>query len=427
MSGIFAIYAFDEVWKIAKILYYGILSLNHRGQSESGMAIGPQLRFMISGGDVEKSYNVEELVDLEGWYGIGWVNSPVVSKKNYTTINVDGKKFSIISYTPIRDIEDRLYNCLKYCMEDISKGLEYLNKLCIEIRRPITFVAINDNEEMYVYRDVSGLKPLQIGSYGFDLALISSESCALECVGGDYRCDISPGCLIKIDKYGIDRVESGNISRVCALEFIYYSRLDSIVEGVSIYRFRRELAKILAEKYRFDNIDIVVGIPETGIVYASEFSKFANIEFSIGFVQTGRRVRSALIEDILERLIGVQLKMSPIRYVLSGKNILLIDDSLLKGVTLRSIVQYLRNRVGVGHIHALIMSPMIVRSCPYYMEIPPENELICANISKSELADVLGLDSIHFADLEDLYRAFENVGIDRERICTYCMGGRLAW
>ncbi len=425
MSGIFSVYAFDEAWKVAKILYYGMLSLNHRGQSCSGMIIGPELK-SIEGGDVEKSYNVEELVDVEGWYGIGWLSSPAVSRECTCSLKVNERRIIITSYVPIVDIEDKLLRCFEYAYKDLDKFLDELINLSYNIKRPATFVAISDSEEMYIYRDPSGLKPLQIGSYGFDLAIVSSESCAIECVGGDYRSDICSGSLIKIDKYGIDRVEKKYRGSICALEFIYYSRLDSIVEGIPIYKFRRELSKILARKYKYD-VDIVIGIPETGIVYALEYSKYSGNEFYIGFVQTGRRVRSALIEDVLERMIGVQLKMSPIRYVLSGKNILLIDDSLLKGVTLRSIVQYLRNRVGVGHVHVLIMSPKIVRQCPYYMEIPSEKELLCANIPDRDIPDVLGIDSIRFADIEDLYEAFRNVGIDEERICTYCMGGRLAW
>ncbi len=428
MAGLFSVYAFDEAWNISKIVYYGLLALNHRGQASSGMYIcGGETKLLEGGGDVEKSYNVEKLIEIEGWYGAGWVSTPAIEGKNVIYRHHNDNEYLVVSYSPIVDIEDRVLESIEQAFNDVDKGAELLNTLSEKVRRPLTLVAVSNNNEMIVYRDPSGFKPLQIGAYGFDLAVASSESCAIECVGADLRADIDAGSCVKISKYSVERSKSRKIGNICSLEYIYYSRLDSIIDNVPVYLFRRELARKLAERYQVKDYDVVVGIPETGTIYALEYSRAVGLEHYIGFVQTGRRVRSALVEDILERMIGVQLKMSPIRSVLSGKNVLLIDDSILKGVTLRSIVQYLRNRVSTCKTSVLIMSPPIVRRCPYFMEIPDESELICANVPRNELAEVLNVDDIFFAEIEDVYETFKLFNIDEDRVCTYCMGGRSPW
>ncbi|NPA22690.1 MAG: hypothetical protein GXO23_00125 [Crenarchaeota archaeon] len=426
--GLFSVYAFDEAWNVSKIIYYGLLALNHRGQAGSGMYIcGGESRILEGGGDVERAYNVEKLIEVEGWYGAGWVSTPVVENRNVVYRHHNDTEYLVVSYAPIVDMEERIMECIERGFKDVDEGAELLNSLSEKVRRPLTLIAVSNNSEMLIYRDPSGLKPLQIGAYGFDLAVASSESCAIECVGADFRADVDAGSCVKVCKYCVERSKTRRMGCYCALEYIYYSRLDSTIDGVQIYRFRRELARKVAERYQLKDYDIVVGIPETGTIYALEYSRVTGLEYYIGFVQTGRRVRSALVEDILERMIGVQLKMSPIRPVLSGKNVLLIDDSMLKGVTLRSIVQYLRNRVGTCRTSVLIMSPPIVRRCPFYMEVPEESELICANVPKSELAEVLNVDEIHFAEIDDLYETFKLFNIDEDRVCTYCMGGRSPW
>ncbi len=428
VTGLFSVYAFDEAWNVSKIVYYGLLALNHRGQASSGMYIcGNETKILEGGGDVERSYNVEKLLEIEGWYGAGWVTTPLVEGRNIIYKHGNDVEYLVVSYAPIVDIEEKIIECVETALKDVDNGSEMLNELSEKVKRPLTLIAVSSNNEVLIYRDPSGLKPLQIGAYGFDLAVASSESCAIECVGADFRADVDPGSCVKICKYSVERSKTRKIGYVCALEYIYYSRLDSTIDNVPIYRFRRELARRAAERYKLKDYDIVVGIPETGTVYALEYSRVLGLEYYIGFVQTGRRVRSALIEDILERMIGVQLKMSPIRSVLAGKNVLLIDDSILKGVTLRSIVQYLRNRIGTCKTSVLIMSPPIVRRCPFFMEIPEESELICANVPRSELAEVLNVDEIYFTELEDIYETFKVFNIDEDRVCTYCMGGRSPW
>ena len=427
MTGIFSVYAFDEVWRVAKIVYYGLMALNHRGQSGCGMCLySGKLTVLESDiGYVDVAFNVEELIDKEGWIGLGWVYSS--TGKTAKTIRVDSGSSICIFYQTLSDHEvEKVGKILQIFRKDVDKGTELLNELSRELRKPISFIMLTEDGDLYAYRDPSGLKPIHIGAYGFDLGIISTESSAIECVGGDPRADLTPGSTIHFSKYYVERstVQDAKNRKYCALEYIYYSRLDSTVDNIAIYEFRRALSQIVARRAPV-NVDVVIGVPETGIVYALEISKIIGREFCLGFVQTGRRVRSALVQDYLERLIGVQLKMSPIRSVMQGKSILLVDDSLLKGVTLRSIVQYLRNRVGVREIHVLVASPPIKYECPFGMDVPSRQELLCANVSLEDLPKVLDVDSITFASLEDLYDAFSRFGVKREHICTYCMTSQL--
>ncbi len=427
MVGIFAVYAFDEVWRVAKILYYGLLSLNHRGQSGCGMALlSDNLSIMSSKmGDVERAFDIDKLVDAPGWAGVGWVlstGSDFVKK-----FVIDDKEVCLVSYVPIRSsFENRIVEGVKLMLKDIDKGVEYLNQLSRELRQPITFVAITSDGKVLAYRDPSGLKPLHVGSYGFDLAIVSSESCAIECVGGDPRVDLSPGSGVLIDKYTIERsfVQDSEHRKYCPLEYIYYSRLDSVVDNIPVYDFRRELSRRLAQRVNLEG-DVVIGVPETGIVYAIEYAKARGLEYCIGFVQTGRRVRSALVQDLLERLIGVQLKMSPIRSVFKARDVILVDDSLLKGITLKNVVQYLKNRVGARRVRVLVAAPPIRYECPFAMDIPSREELLCANVSMDVLPKVIDAEEVVFGTLEDLYEVFRMFGVEKDKVCTYCMTGSL--
>ncbi len=426
MTGIFAVYAFDEVWRVAKIVYYGIMALNHRGQSGCGMCLYSEKLAVTESdiGHVDVAFSVEELVSKEGWAGLGWVYSSI--GKTMRRLRIDSKDSVCLFYVNLTEQElRRMSDVLSELRRDLDRGTELLNEVSRELRKPISFVMLTEDGELYAYRDPSGLKPLHIGTYGFDLGIVSTESSAIECVGGDPRVDLAPGSAIHFTKYFVERstVQDTKRRKYCALEYIYYSRLDSVIDDIQIYEFRKALSQIIAKRASA-NVDVVIGVPETGIVYALEISKLIGKEFCIGFVQTGRRVRSALVQDYLERLIGVQLKMSPIRPVMQGKSILLVDDSLLKGITLRSIVQYIRNKVGVREIHVLVASPPIRYECPFGMDIPSREELLCANVGMEDLPKVLSVDSITFASLEDLYTVFKKFGVDKDYICTYCMTGQ---
>lgn len=427
MVGTFSVYAFDEVWRVAKILYYGLLSLNHRGQSGCGMTLlSDTLTTMTSpSGDVEHAFDLDKLVDTPGWAGLGWILS--AGGDFVRRLVIDSREVYVFSYIPITGpIEGKLRDGIREMLRDLDKGVELLNNASRELKQPLTFVAITSNGEMLVYRDPSGLKPLHVGGYGFDLAIVSSESCAIECVGGDPRSDVPPGSGLLIDKYVLERshVRDDKNRKYCALEYIYYSRLDSVVDDVPIFEFRRELSRILAQRVKLEG-DVVIGIPETGIVYAIEYAKARGLEYCIGFVQTGRRVRSALVQDLLERLIGVQLKMSPIRSVFKTRDVILVDDSLLKGITLKNVVQYVRNRVGARRVRVLVAAPPIRYECPFAMDIPSREELLCANVSMDLLPKVLDVDEVVFGSLEDLYEAFSRFGVEKDKVCTYCMTGIL--
>ncbi len=428
VTGIFAVYAFDEMWRVAKVVYYGIMALNHRGQAGCGMCLfsGRGLSLLESNiGYVDVAFNVEELVGREGWIGLGWVYSTVgrVAKR----VHIGSKECICVFYVnlPERDLE-KISKVLPELKRDLDEGVEKLNVLSREIQRPISFVLLTEDGELYVYRDPSGLKPLHVGAYGFDLGIISTEPCAIECIGGDPRADMPPGSAMCFTKYLVERSRVQDLHRrkYCALEYIYYSRLDSTIDEIPVYDFRRTLSRIVSRRAPL-SVDVVIGVPETGVVYAVEIAKHIGRDFSFGFVQTGRRIRSALVQDYLERLIGVQLKMSPIRCVMQGRSILLVDDSLLKGITLRNIIQYIRNRVGVREVHVLVASPPIRYECPFGMDIPPREELLCANVSLEDLPRVLDADSVTFATLDDLYEAFEKFNVDKDQVCTYCMTGRL--
>lgn len=426
MTGLFAVYAFDEIWNISKITYYGLLTLSNRGQEYSGMCICNNNEFKIieGKGTIDQVIQPDKLLEINGWYGIGNVST---TSLNRLKILNSRKALSIYKFTN----NEQIYHKITEELLNILNIGDY-DKLCIELNNfvqkynvSITFTYVKESE-LITYRDLIGIKPLCIGSYGFDMAIISSESAAIESIGGEFKYDIKPGELIVVDKYHIERIKSEELKNryYCIMEYIYYARLDSIVDNVPIYNFRYKVGELLAKKFKLD-VDVVVGIPDTGIPYAIAYSKHSGIDYHIGFVPIGKKVRAGLIQDLIERLIGIQLKLMPIKDVFKGKKVLIIDDTVLKGTTLRNVITYLRNRIGVKEIHVLVASPKIKYECPFGFEIPTSNELITANLPDEYIKYVIAADSINFIELDDLFEVFKEFNIPKEQICTACITGRI--
>jgi len=174
-----------------------------------------------------------------------------------------------------------------------------------------------------------------------------------------------------------------------------------------------KIGEQLAEEKKID-ADVVIGVPDTAIPFAIGYSKKSGIPYDLGFTRTGSPIRTMLASDDFLKIIGVQLKLNPIKYVVKGKRVILIDDSMVTGRTLKNTVFALRS-LGAKEVHVLIGSPKLISKCPYGMEVPEEKDLIAANLSEEEIAKVIGADSIYWLSLEGLYKVLG------KSICVGCM------
>ena len=395
MGGILGVYAFDKIWNVSKFLYYGLIGLQHRGYSYSGIVTLSDKGFS----SVKDSVAPEDLkIDgLEGWAGVAYSGSrqgyPIIS--DYGVAVIDGV---------VKDVE----GLLKGVYKDPEGALK-------ESKGVFSLIFLTKDGRMIGYRDESGVKPLEIGGFGFDLAILSSETSGISVIGGEFKREINPGEMVYIDQYEVSYVKIKDAKpRFCSIDIIYQSRIDSHVFGVDIYDIRVRIGEQLAEERRID-ADVVIGVPDTAIPYAIGYSRKTGIPFNLGFTRTGSPIRTMLASDDFLKIIGVQLKLNPIKSSVKGKRVVLIDDSMVTGRTLKNTVFNLRS-LGAKEVHVLIGSPKLISYCPYGMEVPEEKELIAANLSDEEISKVIGADSIYWLSLEGLFKV-----IGHRNLCTGCM------
>ncbi|MFQ6084801.1 MAG: amidophosphoribosyltransferase [Candidatus Bathyarchaeia archaeon] len=436
--GVIGIHAFEDTWKIARFIYYGLLALQHRGQETSGQSTySGKISAYKSSGYVDRIFSEEVIERLPGWTGIGHVGpTPTKEASLIQPIVVDRPFKLAFAYNGLvlnpeelaserrlrgRNDAQVFAELLSHELAS-SDPLEAVAAASEAVKGPFSFVALTEKGEMIAGRDPTGLRPLVVGSFGFDYGAVASESCALDIIGADYKADVKPGESYLFTPYHIERRQiSRSTPMYCAFEYVYFARPDSFINERSVYEVRMEMGKRLATESGVREADAVIGIPATAVPFGMAYSNETEIPIQMGFVQTGRAVRSAIKPTQLERLMGVQLKLNPIRPSIRGKRILMIDDSVVRGTTTKNTVNLIRNRIGAKEVHVRIGSPRLVSPCPFGVEVPSKDELIAAHLDEDEVAKVVGADSFRWLSLRSLIEA---IGIPRERLCLGCFGGR---
>lgn len=425
MPGVLGIYPFGlgrENWRIARFLYYGLLALQHRGQESAAMAtFGGGLEVANRSGPVEDAFGPEDVSRLSGFAGVGRVSPApadgLAEAASPVRLVVAGDGRPVVG-------GDSGWRAFAEALSDrlgaSGDPLEAAVRLVEEAEGGFSFVALTEDQVMLAGRSRLGSKPLEVGSLGFDLGAVASESCALDVLGMEHAGPVRPGEVVKFDPYSVERARARGASpSYCSFEYVYLARPDSVLDGVHVYAVRERAGEELARRAPAD-ADVVVGVPETAVPAALGFSKASGIPAALGFASTGRRVRTAIKPSVFERIVGVQLKLNPIRAAVDGRDVVLVDDSVVRGTTLRSTVWNLKRR-GARRVHVRVGSPPLRGPCPYGTELPPPDELIARSLAEDEIAEVVGADSLRFLDVEGLVAA---VGLPRGSLCLRCwLGG----
>lgn len=421
----------------AEVTYYAMHAMQHRGQEGCGMvtADGKHLVGHRSYGLVKEVFTQSHLDRLVGNYSIGHVRYATSGSGHYS--NIQPFLFyhstgdfalchngNIVNSTILREEFEKNGSIfqstsdseiLAHLITKRSYGTrtDALKYACSKLEGGFSFLVLT-KDKLYAMRDKNGLRPLSLGKLG-DGYVVSSETCAFDVIGAEFIRDILPGEIIKISKDGIVSTfyDDNCFNKMCAMEYIYFARPDSDINGINVHLSRKEVGKALARECPVD-CDIIIGVPDSSLSAANGFSEESGIPLETGLIKNKYMGRTFIepSQDLRER--GVKMKLSPIRSVVKGKRVCVIDDSIVRGTTSKQIVQMLREQ-GAVEVHMRVASPPMIAPCFYGVDTSTYEELISSYKSVDEVCKIIGTDSLGFISKEGFLKA-----IGAKDLCMAC-------
>lgn len=426
--GVFGIYARHGI-RVAADIYYGLLALQHRGQESAGISVsdteGPKGNILTKKGMglVSEVFGKEDLDRLKGNIGVGHVRYSTTGgsiPENAQPIAMNYIKGSlalvhngnIINAAEMK--EEQMYRGQAHYTTSDSEVLAYeiiservqassieeaVSRAGARMRGGYAVIVMSPRKLVGI-RDPYGIKPLVLGRKGTSY-ILASESAAVCSVGGELIRDIRPGEIITITDDGICSDTSLCSSRQahCVFEYIYFARPDSVIDGIEVRSARFRAGQALAHEAKVD-ADIVVGVPESGLAAAEGYAYESGIPFALAFHKNSYIGRSFIKPTDEERKTAVHMKLSVMKSIVDGKRILLIDDSIVRGTTMKQIVEMLR-QAGAREVHVRISSPPFLYPCYYGTDVPSSRQLIASEHSPNEICQRIGADSLHYLRIED--------------------------
>ena len=438
--GVFGIYG--RGLDVARLTYYGLYALQHRGQESAGIAVadGSKICLQKGMGLVPEVFDGEKLDKFKGHIAIGHVRysttgSSVPLNAQPLVIRYAGGMMGLAhngNLTNVSELRQQLFSngavfqsttdsevIVNMIARNYQSSMEEAVMKCmIDLKGAYALVIITENKLMAV-RDPYAIRPLCIGRLG-DAWVVASESCALDTICAERVRDVEPGEIIIIDENGLNSLQMMRSRKkaYCIFEYIYFARPDSFMDGYNMNNVRREMGRQLAREYPVD-ADLVIPVPDSGTAAARGYAEESGIPFDEGLMKN-RYIGRTFIQPTQDmRDLAVRLKLNPIRDVLAGKRVVMVDDSLVRGTTSAKIVSMLRN-CGVKEAHLCLSSPPIIRSCYYGIDTSDESELIAARKQVSEIKDIIKADGLHYLSLEGLLGVF---GENKCNFCTACFSG----
>ena len=418
--GVLAVYG---VKNASTYIYYGLHNLQHRGQEGGGIATfdesGKSYRYRGQG-LLSEIFTNGEIDKLKGSMGVGSVKYANASKGGPENVEplyfrhksgnfVVAGEGNLVNAKQIADYLEKhgtifqtdtdselLAHLIKknYNEERIDRIVKALNMM----EGGFSFVVMT-RSRVYACRDKYGIKPLCIGKIGTGW-VVASESCALEIMGAEFIRDVKPGEIVSFDGEGMRSTIWSRFSRhrMCAMEFIYFARPDSDIDGCNVHAYRKEAGRRLFRECPAD-ADIVVGVPESGLSAAIGYAEESGIPFEMGLVKH-KYVGRTFIQPVQSmRELGVKMKLSPVRSIVQGKKIVLVDDSIVRGTTCLKIVKLLRG-AGASEVHVRIASPMMRFTCHYGVDTSTPEELLCSHRTLEEACKAIEADSLGYLSPE---------------------------
>ena len=438
--GVFAVYGHEDA---ARIAFFGLFALQHRGQESAGIAVADGCHVLERKGMglVSEVFREDILPRLPGHLAIGHVRysttgSSVISNAQPFLVHHGDEYYALahngnlVNAHRLRMELEESGSIFQSTMDSevivhlmaahLKNGLENaLVKALGRIKGAYSIVMLT-REKVIAARDPRGFRPLSLGQFNGGW-VIASETCAFDLVGATYLRDVEPGEIVIIDDKGLHSIRP--FPRVkpahCIFELIYFARPDSHVFGQNVYLCRKRLGRQLAKEYCPD-VDLVMPFPDSGNYAALGYAEESGIPFEMGMIRNHYVGRTFIQPTQAMRNFGVRVKLNPVRPLLKGKKVLIVEDSIIRGTTSRNRVRHLRE-IGVQELHMVVSCPPTIHPCPYGIDFSSTGELIAAqNENIEEVAKFIGLDSLHYLSLSGMVEA---TGMEADNFCLACYDG----
>ncbi|MGP3561942.1 amidophosphoribosyltransferase [Geobacillus sp. BK01] len=442
--GIFGIWGHEDA---AKLTYYGLHSLQHRGQEGAGIVVacGGHLSGYKGLGLVTEVFQSGTLDVLHGPAAIGHVRYSTAGGGGYE--NVQPLLFRSQTGSMALAHNGNLTNALELKLSLEAQGSIFqttsdtevfahlirrsqastfvgqVKEALSQIEGAFAFLLLTE-EALYVALDPHGFRPLSLGRLG-SAYVVASETCAFDVIGAAYEREVAPGELLIINGEGVrsERFAPERPRSICSMEYIYFARPDSHVDGINIHTARKNLGKQLALEAPAD-ADIVTGVPDSSISVAIGYAEASGIPYELGLIKNRYVGRTFIQPSQALREQGVKMKLSPVRGVVAGKRVVMVDDSIVRGTTSRRIVTMLRE-AGAVEVHVRISAPPITHPCFYGIDTSSREELIAAKHSVEEIRRLIGADSLAFLSKEGMMTAIGRPDVSPQRgQCLACFTGQ---
>lgn len=439
--GVFGIYNVSE--QAASMTYFGLHALQHRGQEAAGIAAsdGESITCYKGKGLLTEVFNPQIIDTLPGRHALGHVRyskedanqienvQPIMVRAhtghfavahNGQIVNAKELKEELEDLGSIFQGESDSEMLAHWIQRESGSFVEKITKACRRFEGAFAFI-IMTKDCMYAVRDHNGLRPLAIASLEDGGYCVSSETCAFDIVGAKYIRDVEPGEIIRIASDDSEPLKSffytdKTQKKMCAMEYIYFARPDSTIDGINVHTARRLSGRALAKVEDIEG-DIVIGVPDSSLSAAIGFSEESGLPYEIGLIKNRYVGRTFIQPTQKQRERGVRMKLSAIRSIVQGKRVFMIDDSIVRGTTSKRIVQLLKE-AGAKEVHVRIASPNFRSPCFYGVDTSTYDELISAHLTTEEVCKFINADSLRFLDIDQMKQAFGTPDL-----CVSCFDG----
>ncbi|MHB8086445.1 MAG: amidophosphoribosyltransferase [Dehalococcoidia bacterium] len=437
--GIFGIYAPGV--DVARVTFFALYALQHRGQESAGIATAESGKIYIHTdmGLVSQVFNEEELVQLKGNIAIGHnrysttgssvlCNAQPVLVGTVDTSLALGHNGNITNSGSLRaELEEKGFKFNSSTDSEViadlmlsapDKDIEGKIKYAMRRLQGAYSLVVMSSDKLYGVRDPMGVRPLCLGTLDSGWVL-ASETCALDHIGAQFVREIEPGEIVTIDSGGVRSTRIESIHKaLCIFEYIYFARPDSVLNGKLIYTIRERMGAILSREHPVD-ADIVIGVPDSATAAGIGYARASGIPYHEGLLKNRYVGRTFIEPDQRLRELGVRLKFNPLSQEISGKRLIVVDDSIVRGTTTPRVINMLR-KAGAREVHMRICAPPIRYPCFFGVDMATRWELIAAQKSVSEIRDAIGADTLGYMSMDGL---IESVGQPRDVFCAACFTG----